>query len=110
MFPGVQVQLDNSSYVTPIANGLCQVYINTLSTTAGIILLGDTLFLKYIITFDKSNAQVGFSGDTKSIQVIGQTGGFLTSQYIMMSLSIIFMLIFCFLICILRAGNFISET
>lgn len=61
MFPGVQVEIDNSSYITLIGNGSCYVYINTLSTETNIV-LGDTLFLNYIITFDKENATVGFSG------------------------------------------------
>lgn len=66
MFSGVQVQLNSSSYVVQVG-GTCEVYINTLSTTAQQILLGDTLFLKYVITFDKSNSRIGFLGDTQEI-------------------------------------------
>lgn len=66
MFSGVQVQLNSSSYVVQIGQ-YCQVYINTLSTTSQEILLGDTLFLKYVITFDKSNSSIGFLGDTQKI-------------------------------------------
>ncbi len=65
MFPGVQVKINASSYVTTLPNDVCQVYINTLSTTDQMVLLGDTLFLNYVITFDKGNAMIGFKGDVQ---------------------------------------------
>lgn len=63
LFPGVQVQLPSSSYVTKISNGNCEVYLNSLSDESSILLMGDTLFQRYVITFDKNNGRVGFSGD-----------------------------------------------
>lgn len=35
--------------------------------------MGDTLFRNYIITFDKQNSKVGFTGNYTEITLIGQT-------------------------------------
>lgn len=97
LFPGVQVELPPSSYVTTISGGKCEVYINTLSDTSTILLLGDTLFLNYVITFDKTQAQVGFYGSTTEIQIVGDNSGFMISQWIMISFTIIILILLCIL-------------
>jgi hypothetical protein len=35
------------------------------------ILLGDTLFQNYVITFDKQKSRIGFSGNYETIDLIG---------------------------------------
>ena len=54
MFPGVQVTIPPSAYISHIGNGVCFVMFLTLSTTSDQVLLGDTLFHQYAVTFDKS--------------------------------------------------------
>jgi hypothetical protein len=66
-FNGVEVSINQSSYMSK--NDIldsCTYNFGSLSnlstgTMANQLLLGDTLFRNYIITFDKPNAQVGFS-------------------------------------------------
>jgi hypothetical protein len=106
LFPGVQVTLPNNSYVTPTNNGKCQVYINTLSTTSTTILLGDTLFLNNIVTFNKNQATVGFCGTDVGphpnpspspppvpVPIVGSDHGFVVSQYIMLGFSVIALIV-----------------
>lgn len=113
MFPGVQVSLPPSTYVTPVSLGYCQVYINTLSTTENTVLLGDTLFFNNIITFDKNAGTVGFCGgeigpngqphpgpSPSPVPIIGRDQGFLISQYIMLSISIIILIYSIVLVCL----------
>ena len=64
MFPGVQVQIPNSAYVVNYESNLCLVELLTLSTTDDEVLLGDTLFHEYSITFDKNDGKIGFHGET----------------------------------------------
>jgi hypothetical protein len=73
MFAGVQVQINSSEYVIPsVGTGQCDVYMGDLSTVGSQILLGDTLFQNYLITFDKLGAQIGFNGiNTVSVPVFG---------------------------------------
>lgn len=101
MFPGVQVNIPPSAYVQDIGEGVCSVIILTLSTTDTEILLGDTLFFQYSITFDKTNAQIGFSGDTVEITIFGGKG-FNASQYVMLSFSVLSLIWALFLLYHLR--------
>jgi hypothetical protein len=43
-------------------DGECKGRVNVFGDEADRILLGDTLFQAYTITFDKANAQIGFKG------------------------------------------------
>lgn len=54
LFPGVAVAIPRGAYVTSIGSGNCQVFINTLSTTSNFVLLGDTVFINNIVTFNKN--------------------------------------------------------
>jgi hypothetical protein len=74
LFPGVQVQIDIKDYVVMLNQGICQVYINTISTESTKVLLGDTFFRNNVVTFDKNNARVGFSTyntETQAVTIVG---------------------------------------
>ena len=116
MFPGVQVTLPSSSYEIPVGfNGNCQVYINTLSTTSTILLLGDTLFHTNIITFNKNEGTVGFCGNSVGpkpspspspapapVPIVGKHHGFIISQYIMLGFTLLFFISLVALNCALK--------
>ena len=53
------------------AGELCVVNLFYLNLNPPQLLLGDTLFKNYIITFDKENQQVGFNGDLLPINSYG---------------------------------------
>ena len=52
-------------------NTTCYVHIYVTDVNPPQVLLGDTLFQKYIITFDKGNLSVGFKGNTTNVIIIG---------------------------------------
>ncbi len=60
MFIGAEVYVPGSAYQNDLGNGFCQVEIQVLSV--GVIILGDTFFRGYTISFDRMNSRVGFNG------------------------------------------------
>jgi hypothetical protein len=62
MFTGIETYIYPSQYVESLTNSICTYNFGTLGTVQQ-ILLGDTFFRGYIITFDKINSQIGFKGD-----------------------------------------------
>lgn len=73
MFEGVQVQIIPDYYVYNTSNVLfpnrCEVQLAAGADNQ--ILLGDTLFLNYIVTFSKQEGQVGFYGNASSVYTVG---------------------------------------
>lgn len=74
----------------------------TLATTSSIVLLGDTLFDNYIITFDKIQGKIGFYGNTEVVHIFGSNSQFMSSQWGMMSIDIVFFVFALFLMCWMR--------
>ncbi len=65
------------------------------------VLLGDTLFMMYNITFDKTNQQIGFEGNTHYVGIFGNSNGFIISQLALLGFAILFfilsaIMLFCF--------------
>ena len=77
MFPGVEVYLTPYDYVQAFAT-TCYVHIYSIETSPAEVLLGDTLFMQYNITFDKESEQIGFDGD------IGQVDGFGSRTFVIL--------------------------
>lgn len=51
------------------------------------VLLGDTLFMNYNITFNKESSLIGFNGDIENVEIFGSQQ-FVISQYVVGALSI----------------------
>ena len=66
------------------------------------MLLGDTLFMEYVITFDKLTSRIGFQGDIDNVIVFGEQQ-FLISQYIMMGSNLLIFVMGIWMIFFLRA-------
>lgn len=67
--------------------------------------MGDTLFLKYVITFDKSNSSIGFLGDTQKILNVGKNDSLSTSQYIMMTIAILLLFFMGIIFCVMTVED-----
>lgn len=65
---GIKVYIYPKNYTTQFL-GICRLEFGMSKNNY--ILLGDTFFRNYIITFDKQNAQIGFSGNYRLVSVIG---------------------------------------
>lgn len=66
MFSGVEVYIYPEEYVDNFVTN-CIVHLGSINSQPEQLLLGDTLFKNYIITFDKINEQVGFNGESLAI-------------------------------------------
>ena len=66
----------------------CTYNFGTLSTVASQLLLGDTLFQGYNITFNKLTSQIGFSGYLGGVTLIVPVGRNL-AQYILLGIVIL---------------------
>lgn len=60
-FTNVEVFIEPADYTINVSAGVCSYLFGSISTVSE-ILLGDIFFRNYIITFDKPNSQIGFSG------------------------------------------------
>lgn len=60
-----------SQYTSNLNNGFCQATFSYLSSVNS-ILLGDTFFRKYVISFDKINSRIGFYGPHNLVYVVGE--------------------------------------
>ena len=80
-----------SQYTSNLNNGYCQATFSYLSSVNSII-LGDTFFRKYIISFDKINSRIGFYGPHNLVYVVGEDW-FKQSQIVMAILFLLFAVI-----------------
>lgn len=71
-FYGVEVYIEPDQYKQVISNDVCTFLFGSISSISE-ILLGDIFFRSYIITFDKENSQIGFSGNTQALPVISSS-------------------------------------
>lgn len=70
IFPGVAVSLTPADYVQCF-NCTCYVHIYQVDASPAEVLLGDTLFNKYNITFSKQSSKIGFMGPTQKVYGFG---------------------------------------
>jgi hypothetical protein len=74
MFEGIEVYIDQYSYMSQVSASQCTYLFGVLSTVQN-ILLGDIFFRQYVITFDKLNQQIGFYGNINFLQNVELNGG-----------------------------------
>ena len=62
IFTEVKVFIDPEDYIAEVIPGMCTYLFGSIDGFNQ-ILLGDIFFRNYIVTFDKKNQRIGFSGD-----------------------------------------------
>jgi hypothetical protein len=90
LFDGIQVYIQALQYAVYLDSFMTQCTYNfgTLSTVANQLLLGDTFFQSYDITFNKLTQQVGFSGNVDNLTKIIPLGRN-EAQYILLGILIL---------------------
>jgi hypothetical protein len=68
---GIQINIQVSDISEVYDKNWCQ--INFGPVNQDLIYLGQSLLRNYVVTFDKDNSKVGFSGDYQIISLIGKT-------------------------------------
>lgn len=76
-----------------------------MATTSSFVLLGDTLFDNYIITFNKIDNKVGFYGNTAVISIFGNNQSFMTGQWVMLGINIGLLLFAVFLLFFIKINR-----
>lgn len=79
------------------------MHIYSVSTNPPEILLGDTLFLEYGVTFSKGTQEIGFNGDVQGVYGFGEDENFVVVEYVMLGLQLVLFLGFVMLMLVLRS-------
>ena len=62
-FTELTVFIDPEDYTAKVGSGFCTYLFGSINGFSQ-ILLGDIFFRNYVVTFDKENKRLGFSGET----------------------------------------------